>query len=284
MYVVRLGVAMTALAVIALIWGLQTVSFDGATLVIVGFTRQGITLASDGLSRNDDGTESKHVQKIFPLGRLGAVTFVGRTKVVARKKSIAVSQVDVVEVSQRWLLEHPDVRVKAANDSFNEVIAESLTELFSRYKTDSPPRKKPFLHTILTGYSGSSQVIFTNHFYQPPAQGLPVKVKTDYAEPKPGELWIFATPRVCNELTAGTSDVLRKYKAEPIIELYRKRKRLSQEYKFTLAEFLLVSDVCLRATESEEGRAFDREAVGVGPPNSFAKITPDHGFMWEQQP
>ena len=113
---------------------------------------------------------------------------------------------------------------------------------------------------------------------------LPVKVDTNYSEPDLGELFMFATTRVCNELIEDTLDVLRKYKAEPVIELFRERKRLSQGYKWSLTEFLMVSDVCLRATESKEGQMFDPNSVHVGPPNAFATITRDYGFKWEEQP
>ena len=281
---VLFSILMAPLVLTVSLWGFETIWSHGGTLVIIGVTRQGITLASDGLSQNDNGSAIKRVRKIVPFGRFGAVALLGKTKVEARKGRAIRGQVDIAEITKKWSSNHPSTNVRTGNTSLNRTIVASLTDFFSIYKPSSALPKQPFFNTIVSGYSGSKPVVFMNMFYAPNTWGKPVKVETVSCEPAFGSLLRFGLPRVCNELIEDTSDGLRKYKSEPIMELFRERKRLSQGSKGTLAEFLSVSNVCLRATESKEGQMFDPKSFHVGPPYSFATITLDYGFRWETQP
>lgn len=261
-------------------WSFYTESVRGGTLILVGYILEGFTLATDGFSSTDG-----EVQKIVPLGQCGAVVLAGDTKIVARRlrDGVAVGEIDLAALTRQWALQHPNIDLRTANDLLTDATKKSLTEFYSRHKTTGPPPKKAF-HTILAGYLGDKPLIFTNSFRAPLIWGLPARVEPGERQFSPGAFLMFSTPKVCNELIENSTDKLGRYKAHPAIEMFRERKRLLQGDRWTLDEFLMVSEVCLKATESKEGRAFDSEAYNVAPPNLYATITPGRCFEWEPQP
>ncbi len=262
-------------------WSFYTESVRGGTLILVGYTLEGFTLAADGFVSDD-----REVQKIVPFGQCGGVALTGKTRVVARrvKDGEAAEQIDLAALIEHWASKHPDFDMRTANALLTEAIKESLTEFFSKYKWTAPTPQKPFFNTILVGYVGEKPFVFTNRFKAPPTWGSQASVESDELELNPGDFLMFSIPKVCNELIENSTDALVKYKAHPAIEMFRERKRLLQGDRWTLDEFLMVSEVCLKATESEEGRAFDPEAYSVAPPNLYATITPGRCFEWEPQP
>lgn len=254
------------------------------TLILVGYTVEGITVSADSLSR---GPNDKSAQKLFPFGSCGAIAFAGNTKVMTRKGKMGdiVDEIDLVAISRSWMQNHPKVDAMTGNASLSQFIKVELTEFFNKHKTSTSRRSAPFFHTIVVGYVENKPVLFTNSFTQPVSWGSPVEVEGGPRELNPGDIFMFAgAQKVCNELIEDKTDALNSWKAAPPMKSYRGAKRNREGYKLTLKNLVEASDICLKATESTEGRAFDPEASTVAPPNWFATVTPNRCFRWEQPP
>jgi hypothetical protein len=254
----------------------------GGTLVFVAFTSEGISLACDGFSRHGDGTPWVGVQKIFQVEKFGALAFIGDLRVQAREGSALVDQVDVLALTNEWLSGHPDVDINSARDALRETIKVAFTEFYAKYDPGPSPNRCRF-RMVLTGYSDGKPVISRSKFYQPAVRRQPMVVECLYSEPEPGQHFSFGKYLVCDEVLFGTSCALSEFKAEPVIAYFRELVGRKEHRKLRLDEYLRISEVCLRATESEEGREFDRDPAEVGAPNRFARITPTDGFAWQKR-
>jgi hypothetical protein len=71
---------------------------------------------------------------------------------------------------------------------------------------------------------------------------------------------------------------------DPAIVKYRKALADGSFSSISTDDLLRVSRVCLEATESREGRAFDPNAKFVGPPNRYCVIDERQGFKWVDPP
>ena len=80
------------------------------------------------------------------------------------------------------------------------------------------------------------------------------------------------------------ADALSMLKRDPSVVKYRKAFAAGGSLSISTHDLLRVSCICLEATETPEGRAFDHEARFVGPPNLYVAIDEHEGFRWVDPP
>ena len=96
----------------------------------------------------------------------------------------------------------------------------------------------------------------------------------------PGFFGPFGQSAVCLELMKGTSAQLARFKDRIPVKKYRTAYAAKRVGELGTDDLLALSKVCLEATESAEGKAFDPHAYQVAPPNHYAIIDPKDGFHW----
>jgi hypothetical protein len=90
---------------------------------------------------------------------------------------------------------------------------------------------------------------------------------------------------VCTEITDGNAPThFSILKRDPSVVNYRKAFAVGGSLSISTHDLLRVSRICLEATGTPEGMAFDHDAQFVGPPNPYAVIDEREGFKWVDPP
>lgn len=96
----------------------------------------------------------------------------------------------------------------------------------------------------------------------------------------PGFFGPFGQSAVCLELMNGTSKKLATFKDRAAVKKYRTAYAAKKVHELGTDDLIALSEVCLQATESLEGKAFDSHAYQVAAPNRYAVIDSKQGFRW----
>ncbi|HSM85694.1 MAG TPA: hypothetical protein VLT16_06060 [Candidatus Limnocylindrales bacterium] len=242
-------------------------------LTLIGFGRNGVALAADGAQYNADGTLSE-VQKIFPIGKTGAVALAGSVSVQDPLGRAVREEFNAARISELWLKAHPDASVDSAGRDLTAVVSKAADAFFSKRNPGKQAGHYKF-SLLFIGWAENKPVLSGTRYFMPSAAGKPMRAETLPASPQPGEVWVFGLTRVEQELVSGKSSSLKKFKQEPMLE----KLRSSGGNEFSAQDYLQVFQTVLQAAESAEGKKFDPGPSLIGPPNRFATITSD-GFAW----
>ena len=96
--------------------------FPGHTgLVLITTTHEGFAVAVDGAQSNADGTSSE-VQKLFPVGKYGAIAFAGNVSIQDPVDRPVREEVNISRIAKTWLDSHPDAALEMANSEINTAL------------------------------------------------------------------------------------------------------------------------------------------------------------------
>ena len=243
-------------------------------LLLLARSSDGVALAADGVQVNADGTTSQ-AQKIYPVGKSGAVALAGTTAFQDPVNKPVRSQVDASAVVAIWLEAHPHATVDTAERDLTQALAEKLNQYFS---TRSPGANSGTykLAIVFTGYADSKLFVKGTEFLLPAVKGKPLRAEPISGEPGTGDIWAFGAIRVEQELMSGSSASLKKFNAEPALQ----KVRSAQSRSASSADYINAFDTMLRAAESTEGKKLAASIVAA--PNKFATISAKDGFAWSQ--
>lgn len=253
----------------------QVHPYPGRTgLTFIALGNDGLAMASDGAQLNADGTISE-VQKIFPVGKTGAAILAGQVSSQDPVTRPVREEFNASRIVELWLNAHPDASFEMVEHDLSALILQAANRFFSRRKPGAEAGKYRF-NLLFVSYAEGHVSLSGSRYFMPAAQGQPMRTEAISAAPKIGEIWMFGLVKTPQELLAGNSEVLKKYKANPAISKFRSANRDGLSAQDLLSAF----DVLLQATESPEGRKFDPVKSVIAPPNRLATITESNGFSF----
>jgi hypothetical protein len=243
-------------------------------LTLVTRTGDGFALAADGAQANADGTLSQ-VQKLFPVGKNGALVLAGTVSIQDPVDRPVREELNVANIADGWLKGHPDADIKTAAREIKAQIADTATKFFAKRQLGAAPGKYAFA-VIFVGFANGKPWSFETRYFIPAIKGKPMRAEQTLRVLAPGEIQVFGSSKVEQELISGTSAALKEFKAEAPIRRFRSQR----SRKPTLQDYLDLFDVILRASESEQGKTLTSGRLTAAPPNRFATLSATDGFMW----
>lgn len=244
---------------------------EHGTLILAVHTQDGFALAADGATLGSDG-RIRETQKIFPVGQSGAITFVGYLAV--QDDAQPQERVDVLEITNRWLSSHPKAEIEQANAEINSLIQIAFTKFFASRNPGKEAGTQKF-RVVSFGFQNGRALAMRTKYFLPERAGNSMRTEQTNDLPE-NKVLALGKWKVQEELMGGTSSALQTFKAESAVQKFR----TSPSKVLSLGDYINLFDTILRATESEQGKAFDSDPAIAGPPNRFALITPKRGFYW----
>lgn len=212
----------------------------------------------------------------MPAGRNAACVLMGMVHLRFSGKA-QTNPVDTETTVRNWIAQH-------ASSTLQEVhhgLTEELSAQFADVRV--PYLDKDFgISLFCVGFDMGAPIGLRSTFsFQ---MGTPPKLDSDKLTFTAGLVIPLARAKVATEILTGDSAVLGKFKAESSVRKYREARATGKRASLTEHDLLLLSSVCLNATESQAGRDFDAEAAEVSAPNRFAVIDAKTGFRWIKLP
>lgn len=247
------------------------------TLIIFSATKTSIIIAADsGLGQNGKIISTTE-RKIMPVGRKAACAMMGMAQIRFSGGKGQTNPLDVAAATRKWIAQHASLTLREVHYG--------LTEEFGRQFSDIrvPYVDSDFgLSLFCLGFEMDTPIGYRSTFsFQ---TETPPKVDSDRVIFRPGMIIPVATTRVATEILQGNSPALTEFKTKVSVTKYREARATGKLTSLTERDFLLLSAVCLNATESQAGRAFDPKAARVSAPNRFAVIDKQTGFRWTTLP
>jgi hypothetical protein len=249
--------------------------YPGRTgLTLVAFAADGFAIASDGAQLNADGTISE-VQKVFPIGKTGAAILAGQVSTQDPVTRSVREEFNVSRIVELWLRAHPDASFDMAQRNLSALVLEAANRFFSQRKFGAEAGKYRF-SLLFASYAAGQASLSGSRYFLPVAGGKMMRTEAISAPPSIGDIWTFGLVKTPQELLAGNSAALNRYKADPAISKFRS----AAADQLSAQDLLSVFDVVLQATESPESRQFDPGKSVIAPPNRLATITANNGFSF----
>jgi hypothetical protein len=232
-------------------------------LVLIGATQDGFALATDGSSLNADGRVSQE-QKIFPLGKNGALALAGTVSIQDPIGARVREEVNIVRIAGAWAASHPDADLQTANRELNSEVSAAVNK-FSSTRDPGVEHGQFKFSTIIAGFSEGKPILIMTTYFLPTVKGKLWRTEQKAAAVQPGDVWIFGNS------AAATDAVNGKLKVKD--ETGAKNR--------SIADCINLFDVILTAAESPEGRKRDGKRAIVAAPNRFASVSRE-GFSWSK--
>jgi len=235
-------------------------------------------VAADSLVSYDNGAPPVTTDKLISLGNKG-VCFIGGYSSIEGK-------VYLEETVKDWIRTSPKASLPQAHESIDAKLLASLKEFRSKHPEWDPREPRPddpFSYFICVGYyRGLSQIDATYYTAQP----HDITSAHESRSPMPaGPIVTEGWHSVCEEIfRAKATTPLLQFKSDPVVMKYRKALAANKVSSTSTQDLLHLSQICLEATESAEGRAFDPNAEKVGPPNRYVVIEKDKPLKWVEHP
>jgi hypothetical protein len=247
------------------------------SLFVIGSTSTSIVVAADS-RQSDRGKVLGARDKLIQLGNFG-VCFVGRYSEIGEPPYKA----DFQEIITDWIRLNPKVvAVPNAYESMSEKLLDSMKASRRRDPKWKPEYNDPFSYFICVGYWGLPKIYASQYVLAPRGDVTSTSKSFDLAN---RSLVTRGLGKVCQEITNGNTPAqFSVLKSDPAVVKYRKALKDRSFASISQDDLLRVSRVCLEATESPEGRAFDPDAKFVGPPNRYCVIDERQGFKWVDPP
>jgi hypothetical protein len=245
-------------------------------LVLIAATHDGFAVATDGSQFNADGTSSE-VQKLFQVGKYGAIAFAGNVSIQDPVDRPVREEVNISRIAKTWLDSHPDAGLEMANSEINNLVAQTLAKFFSTRNPGAQAGKYAFT-IICAGFSDGKALLAGTKYSMPLAQGKAARVEKLPANIKPGTIWGHGSGKVLEELISGKAPVLNEFKAEPSVKKFHS----SAAQDLSPQDFINLFDTILRAADSEPGKKVDRSSPIIAPPNRLAMVFQKDGFVWKK--
>jgi len=244
---------------------------ETGTLILIAATKNQITLAADsGSTSHYEGIQPGHT-KIFPVGRYSACAIFRNAAITLRLEDKVLNRVDFGDEVTKWIAAHPHAEVVEAAPAIADAMRSALTtfvEQNSRYMLSLTSDTS----LICVGFSEAKPIAILNTIsLTDPAK--PIGVKHSNFQLPPGFLVGLGLPDVTTDVLQGNDQRLAKYRSKAPVQKYRIAVANKALGTLTAADLIMVSRVCLAATESAEGHVVDPDSVIVVPPNHFAVIS-----------
>ena len=233
-------------------------------------------VAADSLVSYDNGAPPVTTDKLISLGNKG-VCFIGGYSSIEGK-------VYLEETVKDWIRTSPKASLPQAHESIDAKLLASLKEFRSKHPEWDPREPRPddpFSYFICVGYyQGLPQIYATTY------KALPHDIKSTpgHVLMPAGRFQTEGWDSVCKEILEGHATPLSEFKSEPVVMKYRKALAAKNVSSTSTHDLLHLSRICLEATESPDGQAFDPNAQKVGPPNHYAVIEKDKPLKWVKHP
>jgi hypothetical protein len=244
-------------------------------LVLVAYTRGTFVFGADGASANADGTVSE-VQKIFPVGKNGAILFSGATSIQDPVERPVRQQLNIVRIAKTWLDAHPDADLPTAGHEIYRAVSQALTTFFAQRDPGIEAGHDKFT-IVFVGFVEGKAVVMTTA-YGIPRKGAVARTQTASDQATPGRIWMFGQSDVAERLLRGDRGPLEKFQAEPGPVKYHTHRD-----KMTDSDYLSLFGTMLRASESAEGQQAHHGLGPVAPPNRFATLTVKDGLKAQEE-
>jgi len=246
-------------------------------MVLIAAATDGAALATDGAQFNADGTSSE-VQKLFQVGKYGAILFSGNVSIQDPVDRPVREEVNAARIAKGWLDSHPDSTMKTAYSEINSLVLQTLTKFFSIRKSGTQAGKYLF-SVIGVGVDGGKLLRTNENYFVPAAQGRAPRIERTSGTLKAGEIEGRGSEAILSQLVSGRSAAFKKFRAEPAM---KKFLNATKGEGLSTQDFIDVFNIALAAVESEEGKMFSHGSSNVSPPNRFAIISPKDGFVWKK--
>ena len=232
-------------------------------LVLIGATQEGIALATDGSSLNADGRVSQE-QKIFQLGKNGALALAGTVSIQDPIGGPVREEVNIARIAGAWAAGHPDADLQTANRELNSEITAAVNK-FSSTRDPGAGRGQFKFSTIIAGFNEGKPMLITTTYFLPTVKSRPWRTEQKPAAVRPGDIWIFGN-------SAAAADTINgKIKGKGETGANR-----------SIADCIKLFDFTLAAAESPEGKKRDGKHAIVAAPNRFASVSREGGFSWSK--
>lgn len=261
-----------------------TVDRDAGTLIIVGATSSSIVLAADSLAVHllpgiKPSTTNK---KIIQIGKFAACFISGDASIRGLQNGKVVVKVDFAKTIVDWSKNHPNGQLAEAYSSIDAEILQSMKTFQGKTGFYADPVQS-FTSFGCAGYIMGAPMLYISDYHAPTSADI-TEHPTTLPPLPPGYFAPLGTPRVSDEVTkANPAPQFSKFKNSALAR-YRKARESRNLSSITTKDLLQMSRMCLEATESPEGRAFDAGAKDVAPPNRYAVIDGRNGFRWVAAP
>jgi hypothetical protein len=243
-------------------------------MVLIGATRQGFALATDGSSLNADGRVSQE-QRLFRVGKQGAIMIAGAVSIQDPIGKRVREEVNIERIANSWLAAHADADLQTAEREVNTAVASAITKFLSTRSSGSESGAFKFA-VVATGLVDGKLTLITTKYFMPSQKGKAIRAERTSSLAQSGEIWIYSWSSVPLELLAGKSNTLEQFRGDPTIRKFRS----SQDSAFAEQDYLTLFDRILKASESDEGKKLDGKRAIIAPPNRFATLTAKDGFSW----
>jgi hypothetical protein len=261
-----------------------TVHIETGTLILIGVSSHSIALATDSLAVHTTpgkGSETTS-KKIIPIGDNSVCFMTGDSSRRWIQNGKVVDEVDFVKVIEDWSKTHPHAQVSDAYDSIDAKLLDTMKAMQRKHAFSADPIHS-FSSFGCVGYSMGLPMLYSSDYVAATTQEITKKVSDGGVQA--GFFVALGQSAVCDEITKGSSTThFVKFKSNAAIVSYRKAKTSNNGSAITENDMLRLSRICLEATESVAGRAFDSHAKEVGPPNRYAVIDDRKGFKWVDRP
>ncbi len=247
-------------------------------LVLIGATRQGFALATDGSSLNADGRVSQE-QRLFQGGKRGAIMIAGSVSTQDPVTKRVREEVNVGRIAGPWLAAHPDADIQTADREVNAAVAAAMNKFLSTRSAGVESGAFKF-GIIAAGSVDGKPTLIATRYFMPGPKGKAMRAERTSSVAQPGEIWIFSRSSVPLELLSGKSNTLEQFRGDPAV----KKFRLPQNSSLAEQDYLALFDRMLKASESDQGKKLDGKRAIVAPPNRFAIVTSKDGFAWGTVP
>jgi hypothetical protein len=243
-------------------------------LVLIGATRQGFALATDGSSLNADGRVSQE-QRLFQAGKHGAIMIAGSVSTQDPVTKRVREEVNVGRIVGPWLASHPDADIQTADREVNAAVAAAMNKFLSTRSAGAESGAFKF-GIIAAGSVDGKPTLIATRYFMPGPKGKAMRAERTSSVAQTGEIWIFSRSSVPLELLSGKSNTLEQFRGDPAVKKFRS----SQNSNFAEQDYLALFDRMLKSSESDQGKKLDGKRAIVAPPNRFATVTSKDGFSW----
>ena len=247
-------------------------TYNGGTLVLVAATQDSVLIGADSLVTNST-SKINHKNKILQLGPSAACAFTGATEVSEKPHGMG-DHVDLKKIAAEWAAEHPQVSLTDGFEAISKLLIDSQDKFFEKHHSPTMDQSTPATTFTCVGLKNGKPWANARNYYYPSG-----KITQNHQAIPMGEFHALGAAGVAEEVTSGYKVNFAEEKMVPAVRKYRQYKHAKQTPLLSQSEWLELFKACFRATESKEGRQFDKESVDVAGPHDFA-IIDKTGFHW----
>jgi hypothetical protein len=262
-----------------------TVHIKAGTLILIGVSSTSIVVAADSLAVHSiTGQRSTRNKKIIPISNAVVCFMGGDSELRWIQNGKTLDEVDFVKIIEEWSKAHPNAQISDAYNSIDAQLLDAMKAVQHKHAFVADPIHS-FSSFGCVGYEMGIPRLYESDYVAATTEDITRRVTGSDGGVPPGFFVALGITSVCDEITTtDATNHFSTFKSNAAIVRYRKAKSSHTGSALTESDLLTISRICLQATESSEGRAFDPYAKNVGPPNRYGVIDQRRGFEWVSAP